>query len=172
MDPSRQAARVRAHRYRRIAADPVIAARTHFFSAAAVVTKALATRDQPVFLSRLGAKLEVTNLRRAREIRAGKLYRQGSALANTADFIRFEQALVERELEQLRAEDSRAFEAVIACANEQIDRATRGVARWLNRRFARAVVATRRELGRQIDFGRRDDRERLGNAIARESLRA
>jgi hypothetical protein len=171
MDSLRQAALARARRYRRIAADPVIAARTHFFSAAAIVTKALATRDQPAFLAKLGAKLEVANVRRAREIRAGKLYRRGSVLANTADFIRFEQALVEAELERLRAGDSQAFDSVVQCANGQIDRATRGIARWLNRRFAKAALDTRRELGRDIDFARRDDRERLGNAIARESLR-
>lgn len=164
-------ARARVRRYRRIAADPLIAARTHFFSAAAIVTKALATREQPVFLTRLAAKLEVANVRRAREIRAGKLYKGGTPAANTADFVRFEQALVETELERLRAQDARSHVDVVTCANCQIARAAKGWGRWLNREFARAVSATRRQLGRDVDFARRDDRELLGNAIARESRR-
>lgn len=168
--PRQDSARARARRYARIAADPAIAARTHFFSAAAIVTKALATRDQPPFLSKLGAQLEVANVRRAREIRTGKLYRQGSPLANTAEFVRFEQALVETELARLRERDPDGYRAVVACANEQIARSARGIARWVNRKFARAVDDTRRRLGRDIDFARRQDRELLGNAIARESL--
>jgi len=163
--------RARAQRYRRVAADPFIAARTHFFSAAAIVTQALATRDQPEFLARLGAKLEVANMRRAREIRAGKLYQEGTVLANTADFVRFEQGLVETELERLRERDAQRHSDVVTCANEQIARAAQGLARWLNREFARAVVATRRQLGRDVDFARREDRELLGNTIARESRR-
>jgi hypothetical protein len=165
----RSAAYARERRYRRIAADPVIAARTRFFSAAAVVTKALATRDLPAFFTRLGATLEVANVRRAREIKAGTLYRAGSVQGNTADFVHFEQSLVEAELDRLRAQDPRAHEEVVACANVQIARATQGLARWVNREFARAVLATRRQLGREIDFGRRGDRELLGNAIALES---
>jgi len=163
--------RARARRYRRIAADPAIATRTHFFAAAAIVTRALATRDQLPFLARMGARLEVANVRRAREIRAGKLYRRGSVLANTADFIRFEQALVQTELEQLLARDPGAYQEVVTHASEQISRATTGLARWLNRRFARAVIETRRQLGREVDFARRDDRELLGNSIAREASR-
>jgi hypothetical protein len=166
----KQVARIRERRYRRIAADPLISARTHFFSAAAVVTKALATREQPPFLARLGAKLEVANVRRAREIRAGKLYERGSPQANTADFVRFEQALVEAELERLRAQDPHAYQHVVTCANAQIARAAHGLVRWMNREFARAVIATRRQLGRDVDFARRDDRELLGNAIAREAV--
>jgi hypothetical protein len=165
------AARVRELRYRRIAADPLIAARTDFFSAAAIVTKALSTRDQPPFLAQLGARLEVANVRRAREIRAGKLYKGGSVRTNTADFVHFEQMLVEAELEGLRARDPVAYHDVVECANRQIARATRGLARWTNRRFARAARATRRQLGREIDFARQADRELLGNAIARGSLR-
>jgi hypothetical protein len=165
----RSAAHARERRYRRIAADPVIAARTQFFLAAAVVTKALATRELPAFFTRLGAMLEVANVRRAREIRAGTLYRAGSVQGNTADFVHFEQSLVEAELDRLRAHDPRAYQDVVACANVQILRATARVARWLNREFARAVMVTRQQLGREIDFGRRGDREILGNAIARES---
>jgi hypothetical protein len=41
----------------------------------------------------------------------------------------------------------------------------------MNREFARAVIETRRQLGRDIDFARREDRELLGNAIALESVR-
>src|SRR5690349_10664076 len=99
------AARTRLQRYRRIAADPLVASRTAFFTAAVIVTRALATRDQPAFLAALGARLEVANLRRARDIRAGKLYRAGSVRANTVDFIRFEQALVQAELDALLARD-------------------------------------------------------------------
>jgi hypothetical protein len=159
----------RARRYRRISADPVIAARTGFFAAAAVVTRALATRDQPPFFARLGAQLEVINVRRARQIRAGELYRHGSVVANTADFVRFEQSVVQAELERLRECDPQAYEDVVTCASAQIARASRGLARWFNRDFARAVVVTRRQLGRDVDFARRGDRELLGNAIAREA---
>jgi hypothetical protein len=168
----RDAMLARERRYRGIAADPAIAARTYFFAAAVIVTRALATREQLPFLAMLGAKLEVANLRRAREIRAGILYRNGSAQANTADFIHFEQALVQAELETLRGHDLRAYEEVVACANAQIAGATRGFARWINRRFARAVLTAREKIGRDIDFALRTDRELLGNAIARESQRA
>jgi hypothetical protein len=165
----RAAGRARERRYRRLAADPVIAARTRFFSAAVIVTKALATRDLPAFFTRLGAMLEVANVYRAREIRAGTRYRTGSVQGNTADFVHFEQSLVEAELERLRTHDPSAYHHVVVCANARIARATAGLARWLNREFARAAMATRRQLGREIDFGRRGDRELLGNAIARES---
>jgi hypothetical protein len=169
--PHQVAARARERRYRRIAADPVIGGRTSFFAAAAIVTRALATRDQPPFLAKLGATLEVANVRRAREIRAGKRYKTGTARANTADFVHFEHALVEAELERLRARDADAWRDIVGCANGQIRRATRGLARWVNRDFARAVIETRRQLGRDVDFARREDRELLGNAIARESER-
>ncbi|HTU67668.1 MAG TPA: hypothetical protein VMF52_17080 [Steroidobacteraceae bacterium] len=169
--PGRKAGLARSRRYQRISVDRAVGTRTHFFAAASLVAKALATHDQPSFLSKLGAKLEVENVRRAREIRAGRLYRDGSPLANTADFVRHEQLLVELELERLRAADPPAFDAVIASANAQIERSTRGLSRLMNRRFVRAVVAMRRELGRPFDFARRDDRERLGNAVAREALR-
>jgi hypothetical protein len=171
LSPHQAAARARELRYRRLAADPAIATRTDFFRAAAVVTKALATRDQPSFLTSLAAKLEVANVRRAREIRSGKLYARGSAPANTADFVRFEQSLVEAELRELRERDPAAYDGVVARANLQIARATRGMARWMNREFARAVIATRRQLGRDIDFSRCADREMLGIAIARQSQR-
>ena len=167
--PSKRAAFARERRYRRIAADPAIGNRTSFFAAAAIVTRALGSREQPPFLAKLGALLEVANVRRAREILAGKRYRTGSPRANTADFVHFEQALVEAELERLRARDPDAWREVVDCANLQIRRATRGIARWLNREFARAATETRRHLGREIDFSRREDRELLGNAIARES---
>lgn len=169
--PRQSAARLRERRYRSVAADPFIAARTHFFRAAVIVSRTLATRDHPPFLAELGARLEVANLRRARQIRAGRLYRDGSADANTADFVRFEQALVQAELEKLLRRDAHAYDELVACANAQISRAATGIARWLNRRFARAVHATRAQLGREVDFGRRADRELLGNAIVRESLR-
>ena len=169
--PHQIAALARERRYRRIAADPAVAARTTFFAAAAVVTRALATRDQPPFLVKLGAMLEVANVRRAREIRAGQRYKTGTPRANTADFVHFEQALVEAELARLRARDEGAWRDVIECANVQIRRATGGLARWLNREFARAALDTRRQLGRDIDFARREDRELLGNAIAREAAR-
>jgi hypothetical protein len=165
--PHRIAARARERRYRRIAADPAIAARTNFFAAAVVVTRALGAREQPPFLVQLAAMLEVANVRRAHEIRAGRLYETGAPRANTADFVHFEQALVEAELARLRARDERAWHAVVDCANAQLRRATRGVARWVNREFARAAREARRQLGRDIDFARREDRELLGNEIAR-----
>jgi hypothetical protein len=161
--------RRRALRYRWLHAHPVIRRSTSFFAAAAVVTRALASRRRSGFLAQIGAHLECANVRRAAEILAGLRYGGGSALENTADFVHYEQQLVQAALDALRATDHEGYASVVCAANAEIASACGFIARLRHPQFARAARWVRQRLSRPIDFARREDRELLGNAIAREA---
>ena len=160
----------RERRYRLLAADAALASRTHFFAAAMIVSRALATGERSSVLDAIGATLEAANLARARAIRCGDLYSDGAPLENTRDFVRFEQQLFQRQLDLVRELDEPLYRRAIDAANEQIRLATRGLARWRNREFSMAVLRVQIRLGRRIDFARQDDREALGVAIAEEAI--
>ena len=113
----------RSREYRRLHADPAIRRVTAFYAAAAEITRVLGRCRLSPFLRELGSRLEVANLERARQIIDGRRYAAGSALDNTADFVRFEQQLVQAALDELRMRDARAWQAVVAEANRKISRA-------------------------------------------------
>ncbi|MGD9597239.1 MAG: RHS repeat-associated core domain-containing protein, partial [Steroidobacteraceae bacterium] len=160
---------VRSRLYEFTDADHRISSRTSFFAAAAVVTNALATRTQSQFMRTLSEKLENKNMIRANQIRAGQLYSSGSISDNTADFVHFEQSIVQSELDDLRIANPEEYARTISEANSALNGASFAAAgRVTDPNFARAVTATRKELGRDIDFSKQSDREALGNAVAHE----
>jgi hypothetical protein len=121
----------RSLRYERLHADPRIACKTDFFAAATLVTRSLAHAIPTRFLGRLSALLERENWRRAQEILCGRLYETGRIELNTADFIRYEQALVQAQLDGLRRTDPRRYLREIHRANTQLALAQGPLARAL-----------------------------------------
>ncbi len=162
---------LRSRRYESIHADPVIAGKTRFFAAASLVTGALALIGPSRFLRELSAMLEVANLLRAQEIRARRIYHEDSVEQNTADFIRYEQTLVQAALDSLRSRHPERYRREVDLANFLLNalngRLTRRV---LRSAFARAVRAAIHELGSDIDFARQRHREMLGLQLTRVYL--
>lgn len=159
----------RASRYDQLDRDPRIHFHTRFFRAASAVTRVIGDGYPTGFMARLSATLEIANISRAAHIGEGRLYTGGSWLSNTVDFIHFEQRLVERALEELRAQDPIRYA-------DEIEMADRGLARirlWCSRfrssahgRLHFALRNARRTLGRAPQFARQGDREAIGIAIA------
>ena len=160
----------RAHRYAQLHADPLIAGRTHFFAAAALVSRTLWIYGPSAFLLRLSGTLEHENLARAAAIRAGTLYRGGSAEGNTREFIEVEQHLVQQALDALRAHDAAAYSREIGAANRALRWARRRVMRALiERPFVEALEAALAKLG-SFDMAVRECRELLGLELAHAAV--
>lgn len=160
--------------YERLHADPRISNRTSFFGAAAIITSALALPEQGAFMADLSAKLAHANIARANQIIAGGLYRGSSIGRNDVDFIHFEQTLVQKELDGLKASDVAGYNSLISDTNNALNGLAggRGVAWVSDPNVARAVASARETIGGDIDFGNQSHREALGQAaaeIARES---
>jgi hypothetical protein len=163
---------LRSQRYRRISLEPRIASRTAFYSAASTVTRAFAFSIVSPFMASLSRSLEDCNVARAIRIRSGDLYASGTLEANTLDFVRFEQCLVECALERLRAVDPLAFAREIALADAALHRAAReGVllVSAAHHCLRRALLELRQGLGRWPSFAQQHDRELLGVALALRS---
>jgi len=158
----------RSYRYEKVNADRSVASRTSFFGAAAIVTSALGGWPQSDFMRRLSASLEKANMTRANQIRAGKLYSGGTVRENTADFVHFEQGLVQTALDKFQRDDPDRYVAEIQSASSMLNGPFGRLARATDPTFARAAAATRKALGRDIDFGSQSDREALGNAVAEQ----
>jgi hypothetical protein len=159
----------RALTYEYLDADPAIGGRTRFFRAASVVTRVLGASGPTCFMRGLSASLEIANLARARQIRGGGLYTNGAFVANTADFIRFEQALVQQALDALWVEDAPRYAAEVG----YVDRGLARMRLWCSclrsgahLRLHIALQQARRALGRQPQFARQVDRETIGLALA------
>lgn len=164
----------RAERYRRLDARPSIRGRTDFFAAAATVTRVLAYGGATPFLADLSASLESANLLRARQIDRGLLYAGGSIEINTADFVHYEQCIVQQALERLRSRDSRRYTEQIRWANAALTFAMQAGLHWgwgACALFAHAVRGCRPKLGRGIEFADQTHREILGIEIARAHRR-
>ena len=161
---------LRAERYRRLHAQPSIRRRTDFFAAAATVTRVLAYGGATPFLGELSELLEAVNLTRAGQIDRGVLYAGGSVEANTADFVHYEQCIVQQALERLRSRNSRGYADQIRLANAALAFALRTGLLWGWGACAVFATAVRRcgpELGRGIEFADQAHREALGLEIAR-----
>jgi len=163
----------RSRTYASLHADPRIAERTFFFAAAALVTRTLWIYRPSPFLTGLSAALERENLARAQAIRAGRLYRCGSAEGNTRRFITVEQQLVQQALDALRAQQPRAYLREMRAANRALRWARRGTLRaLLEPPFVAALDAASATLGGSFDMAARECREVLGMALARAALGA
>ena len=160
---------LRSRRYQSWHADPRIALRTHFFAAAAVVTRVLAGQLLlSRFLRELSGTLEVENALRARRIRAGTLYAAGPVDGNTLDFVCHEQAIVQAHLDRLRRCAPRRYSREISAANRALSLArSRTFQAVADRCFAGAAYEAARRLGGALDFADRHCREVLGTQIAR-----
>ena len=158
----------RGERYQQWHADPRIAARTSFFAAAAVVSRALARIPWTGFLLPLSGALELENARRARQICRGTLYSHPSVASNTVDFIRFEQGLVQIHLDRARQIAPQRFTAQLRAYNAAFSllHATR-LRCGVEESFVAGVADTVHEIGRSIDLADRACREILGMYIAR-----
>jgi hypothetical protein len=160
--------RRRAQLYRLLDADPAIRERTSFFAAAALVTRTLMRRPSP-FLLGLSEVLEAENAARAAQIRAGRLYASPDVQANTADFIHFEQTIVEAHLLRFRARSPARYRLEIEALNRAL--LLIATSRWrllVETPFARAVAATVQALGGvSLDVSQQHCRELLGMNIAR-----
>ena len=162
----------RSRRYGRLHADPAIARSTEFFAAASLVTGALALIGPSRFLRDLSERLEAVNISRAQEIRSRRLYCGDSIEKNTADFVHYEQTLVQAALDALRNRHPRRYRREVEIANFLLNAVNRIGARYVLRSvFARAVRAVSAELGNDIDFARQKHREMLGLQLARASSR-
>lgn len=159
----------RSARYGKLASDPRISSRTNFFSAAQIVTNALGGYFQTDFMHALSAALESANNERASEIVAGRLYQGGTIQSNTADFVHFEQSIVQQELDKLKIRNRRSYDYNVTLATESINDTS--ITERTDPLFARAVISVQKALGRAIDFSKQSDREALGNAIAKEASR-
>lgn len=124
------------------------------------MTNALGGAPQSDFFHKLSADLESADLARANQIRDGHLYSGGTIQANTADFVHFEQGKVQR------------YAQTINDANSSLNGPLSSLAKLTDPTFSRAVSATQRALGRDIDFASQRDREALGNAVANELSRS
>jgi len=158
----------RSYRYEAVNADQRIASQTSFFGAAAVVTNALGGWWQSEFMHQLSSSLERANMARADQIRTGTLYSSGSVRQNTADFVHFEQGLVQQALDKLQASNPSQYAEEVGRNNSILNGPFSAVAKATDPTFARAAAATRNALGRDIDFAKQGDREALGNAVAKE----
>jgi hypothetical protein len=119
-------------------------------------------------MHKLSSTLETANMARADQIRAGALYASGTIRQNTADFVHFEQTIVQTALDGLKAADPAQYGAEIQKANSSLNGPFSKLARATDPIFARAATATRKELGRDIDFEKQGDREALGNNVAKQ----
>jgi hypothetical protein len=159
----------RAERYGALASDPRIGGRTAFFSAARAVTLVLAFSPVSEFIAELSLHLERVNDERAQQVRSGRLYSTRNLLANTADFVRFEQHHVQMALERLHTQCPARFVAEVRTLNRNIRRAAHWLSRFLSpahEAMYRAIRASRAALGRWPDFRDRRDREMLGLQLA------
>jgi hypothetical protein len=157
---------LRAQRYRGWHANPLICAATHFFAAASLVNSVLARWCPSAYLVELGGRLEGANVERGGAIAAGRLYRGGSITANTEDFVRFEQALVQEELEKLRSRSSARYTAEISLVNKALRTALSIGRPLVDRRFIAALENTTGGLGGRFDFADESSRTLLGIRIA------
>lgn len=153
------------------AGDRAVSAKTTFFSAAASVTRALASATLPLsglavnsstrsFLENVGGQLEAGNNARARAIASGQIYGSTGVLANDRDFVRFEQGRVQGALNIL---SSSARSDIVGNINGLLNGPN--LTPGFDRDFRSALSETRRELGRDLDFGKMGDRVRLGDNL-------
>lgn len=165
----------RSQLYAALQADPRIHRRTSFYAAAAVISRAFSHGMVTPFMATLSESLERFNLEQAERIRAGRLYSSGSIAANTAEFVRAEQTIVQQMLDGLRRRCWATYLSETAAANRAIAHVSRWYA-FVRCRAYRELNAAIREAqsaaGRLPTFVRQSDRELIGNTLASRLGRA
>jgi hypothetical protein len=160
-----------AHRsclYAALHADYRISKRTTFFAAASIVTNLFSHCTPSPFFSELSGSLEKANLRRAEQIRIGALYPSGSVERNTADFVHYEQTMVQIALDQLRITCPDRYRREVRVANGLLRPMwVCAAASLVQPLFARALLSVTRGLGRSVNVEEQRNRELLGMEIAK-----
>lgn len=170
----------RSLRFARLGANPKISSRTSFFSAASVVTNALASKDIGIsgvsaqtsgFLNRTSTALETANINKASGILAGTEFSGGSIAANDAAFVRFEQGMVQDQLNALQSSDAGAFKSIVGEINGLLNASgAKSIAAGLaDPNFQGVLNGVRESLGRDIDFANRSDRIAIGDALTKKT---
>jgi hypothetical protein len=160
----------RSRLYAALHADAQISHCTSFFAAASVITGLFCLRPPSLFLCELSQTLEAVNLERAEQIRRGTLYTRGSVQHNTADFVHYEQSVVQLSFDQLRRTQPDHYRREIQSANQSL----RGFwvqlsVRLLKPYFARTLLSVTQHLGRSLDIAKQTDREFLGRELAKDA---
>jgi RHS repeat-associated protein len=165
--------------YQTIASDPSISGKTSFFWAASAVVNALAStnltgagisNETLVFLDKSGAELQARNVQRASQIAGGSVYGAGGSIAsNDRNFVRFEQNIVQGQLNTLKSADPQKYNRVVSEVNGQLNgtwkESAASFAGQSDRNVRSALNTVRTNLGRDIDFGNYNDRVAIGDAL-------
>ena len=154
----------RSARYAAMASNPSVSSRTGFFSAATMVTSALAdaaavsSSPQRAFLENLSGALEAKNVSFLSHLSTSNVSQ------NDHDFVRFEQGNVQAALNQLQRSDPALYAALINSVNKSLNNDALGVVNAAaNPAFQSALTQTRVQLGGHIDFSKLSDRVALGD---------
>jgi hypothetical protein len=165
---------LRSIRYQRLARDARIRTTTAFFAAAATVNRVFAYSGATIFMAELSAHLEVFNVTRARQIREGSLVGPASVERNTADFIDFEQTLLQRRLDALQRDNPALYASELRWAAYSLKRLADSSPPPASTAYGRlrlAFVGAQSQLGRWPQFEIQRDRVAIGVALARECMR-
>ncbi|MFZ4768265.1 MAG: RHS repeat-associated core domain-containing protein, partial [Roseimicrobium sp.] len=160
----------RSQRYADLDADPTISRQTRFFGAASLTTEALGSLDAPgagifasgavrSFLSSMSTQLETANRGQLAGIRSGAF---GSGPAADSRMVRFEQGLVQQRLDSLQQRDPKLYGNLVSSVNASLN----GPAAQVDANYAKVLGQVKVQLGRDINFANRGDREAIGNALA------
>lgn len=168
----------RAAEYRRFDANPAINSRTRFFGAAAAVSNSLGDVDawkvivRPLGISSqtgsilegIGRTLQAFNEGESHLVATGAL---GSGPALDSQLVHNEQGVVQGVLDNLQKSDLAGYSKAIGEINGSLNGlATRALEQIApsDRAYAGILAGVRKDLGRDINFANRSDREAIGNA--------
>jgi len=170
---------VRSRHYLSIAKQNDVAQRTTFFTAAAVVTNALATQDiwgfqgsaflqvhkkTAQFLKSTSDALENHNMKRL----SGLLDQPaGNVEENDNNFVHEEQTIVQDRLNSLAADSPSEYRSLIGNVNNTLNTPTALAKVFGNSVLGGIISQVRSGLGRDIDFAKQGDREAIGRALTK-----
>ena len=154
----------RSLRYESMDEESALRGFTRFFGAASVVTNVLGTirgvGPNAKFMTQLSRKLETANSQRAELIRNGQLPSLGAVSLNDAAFVRYEQSIVQAELDTMKIDAPLGYRTLVSYSNAALN------GRIVDPNFRRARDAAVKHIGGPIDFANQEHREVLGRATA------
>lgn len=163
----------RKNRYRELAQDPALRQFTVFASAAAKTLDAL---DTPIvftgftveaneFLERVSARLERENVAIFDRIIQGQTVPTITDQSDGIDraFVRFEQRIVQEELDTLRFSNLNVYTEVVNRSNNNLNGF---IPQYLTNNPH--ILAAQNRLGRSLDFARQSDRIQIGYELVRD----
>jgi len=153
-----------------------INSKTSFFSAASIVTAALASKDLPFsgvssqtsrFLEDTSAAVFEVNSKKFSAILAGTEFAVGTISENDAQFVRFEQRFIQGRLDSLQNDNLDQFNSIIAEINGLLNPKglIKSLATITDSDFLGVLETVREGLGRDIDFANESDRVAIGDVL-------